>query len=240
MTVLSSRTLHAPDCADATCVRCRVLTPDNLRSVDDWLDQADVFAKQYYENVEGETIVTGLRIGDGPGRLVTRFGNTIVRHHNGAHSVRPTQHPTGELTAAEWNAQYPVGTHVIAYPGLRGERAVVGRTRSRAWTLGGHTPSVLVEGESGCIGLTHVDPVDEQTGRRLWLLTVIRSERGQWSTLRAVTAYRNSPWPTTGRSTAQRDLRALARRGELTVWDDDTAKRRAYTLAVASPGRRVA
>ncbi|MFE2556026.1 hypothetical protein ACFXGT_08310 [Streptomyces sp. NPDC059352] len=221
--------LHAPDCNEATCLRCRVLTPDNLRSVDDWLDQADVFAKQYYEQVEGELIVTGLRIGDGRGRLVARFGNTIVRHQSGTHTVRLTQHPTGELTAAEWNAQYPEGTHVIAYPMTRADRPVVGRTRSRAWTLGGHTPVVLVDGEAGGIALTHVDVVDEQTGRRTWLLTTIRASRGQWSTLRAETAYRQSPWPNSGRNTARKDLRYWAAQGELTVWDDETTNRRAYT-----------
>ncbi|MFD7964052.1 hypothetical protein ACFV5J_24940 [Streptomyces zaomyceticus] len=142
------------------------------------------------------------------------------------------------MNADEWNELYPVGTHVIAFPGSREDPPVVGRTRSRAWMLGHGTPVVLVEGKSGGIRLSHVDVVDEQTARRDWLLAEIRSTRGQWSTLRAESAYRQSPWPTSGRNTARKDLRALAARGELTVWNDETTGRRAYTAN--STMRRVA
>ncbi len=153
--------LHADDCDDTTCARCRVLTPSNLYAVDTWLDNANVFAKQFTESVDGELIVTGLRIGNRPDHVVAKFGNTIVRHYGGRHTVRPTQHPTGELTAAQWNSLHPVGTPVTAYPGARGENPLTTRTRSKAWTLGGHTPVVLVDDRSGCIALTHVDVVPE-------------------------------------------------------------------------------
>lgn len=69
----------------------------------------------------------------------------------------------------------------------------------------------------------------EQACRREWLLQQIRTSRGQWTTLRAESTLRHSPWPTSGRNTARKDLRALAARGELTVWDDQTTGRRAYT-----------
>ncbi|MFJ3601838.1 hypothetical protein ACIPVA_03485 [Streptomyces anulatus] len=157
--------LHADGCDDKTCVRCWVLTPSNLYSVDTWLDNAGVFAKQFWEYVDGENIVTGLRIGQGESRVVAKFGNTVVRHYGGRHSVRSIQEPTGELTAAQWNAQYPVGSAVAAYPGCRpeddpnGERLVT-RTRSKAETLGGHTPVVWVDGHGACISLTHVDPIE--------------------------------------------------------------------------------
>jgi hypothetical protein len=156
--------LHTDDCDDTSCVRCQVLTPSNLYTVDTWLDNAGVFAKQYRENVAGELIVTGLRIGQRPDHAVARFGNTIVRHVDGRHTVRATAHPTGELTAVEWNERYPVGTPVVAYPGCRPEddpkaERLETRTRSRASTLGGHTPVVWVDGHSACIALTHVDPI---------------------------------------------------------------------------------
>ncbi|MEU9861286.1 hypothetical protein AB0D99_10440 [Streptomyces sp. NPDC047971] len=70
---------------------------------------------------------------------------------------------------------------------------------------------------------------DEQESRREWLLTQIRQSAGQWTTLRAESTLRRSPWPTSGRNTARKDLRALAARGELTVWNDSTTGRRAYT-----------
>ncbi|MFE7395673.1 hypothetical protein [Streptomyces sp. NPDC057557] len=152
--------LHTDDCDDTSCARCRTLTPSNLYEVDTWLDNAGVFAKQFWENVDGELVITGLRIGHDEHRVVAKFGNTIVRHYDGSHTVRPTEHPTGELTAAEWNARYPVGTPVTAYPGARGESPLTTVTRSKAWTLSGHTPVVLVENYSGGIKLTHLDVIE--------------------------------------------------------------------------------
>lgn len=77
--------------------------------------------------------------------------------------------PQQPLTADQFNARYPVGTPVIAYPWVRPEYAAeVGvtfdpddrletRTRSVAWNLGHGDPVVLVEGETGGICLTHID-----------------------------------------------------------------------------------
>ncbi|MFF7879158.1 hypothetical protein ACFZDM_33595 [Streptomyces californicus] len=70
------------------------------------------------------------------------------------------------LTAERWNAQYPVGTPVYAYPGLRPEDdptdpQLTTRTRSKASVLGGHNAVVWVEGHGACISLTHVDPRPE-------------------------------------------------------------------------------
>lgn len=78
-----------------------------------------------------------------------------------AHSTRPKPHPASETE--RWNAQYPVGTPVTAYPGCRPEddpkcTRLVTRTRSAASVLGGHTAVVWVDGHSSCISLTHVDP----------------------------------------------------------------------------------
>lgn len=88
------------------------------------------------------------------------------------------------MNAQEWNALYPVGTPVVAYPGVRPEdplavavreRQAAGGyvdkggvelckrletvTRSVAWALGDGEPVVMVEGYAGGIALTHVDPV---------------------------------------------------------------------------------
>ena len=85
------------------------------------------------------------------------------------------------MNAAEFNARYPVGTPVLAYPFVRPDDPVavkyreavaaglprkaeddpcirlVTRTRSRAEVLGGHTDAVWVDGHSACIALTHID-----------------------------------------------------------------------------------
>jgi len=87
------------------------------------------------------------------------------------------------VTAEEFNALYPVGTPVVAYPGIRPEHPVAvayrkaaeaGRTvrsevnpckrletttRTPAWTLGHGAPVVSVDGYPGGISLSHVDPV---------------------------------------------------------------------------------
>jgi hypothetical protein len=70
------------------------------------------------------------------------------------------------VNAAEFNARYPVGTPVVAYPGCRPEddandERLVTRTRSKAEVLGGHTDVVWVDGHDACIALTHIDVVTD-------------------------------------------------------------------------------
>ncbi|MDW6057984.1 hypothetical protein SAZ11_07765 [Streptomyces sp. FXJ1.4098] len=86
----------------------------------------------------------------------------------------------------QWNALYPIGTPVVAYPGVRPEdplavavrkrqadgrfvdqadadlcRALTTVTRTAAWTLGCGDPVVSVEGYAGGICLTHIDVIVE-------------------------------------------------------------------------------
>ncbi|MEU4967840.1 hypothetical protein [Streptomyces smyrnaeus] len=66
------------------------------------------------------------------------------------------------MNADEFNARYPVGTRVVAYPGARPEDVanatrIDTTTRSQATVLGGHTDVVWVHGHSACIALTHID-----------------------------------------------------------------------------------
>ncbi|MFE7115006.1 hypothetical protein ACFU99_06220 [Streptomyces sp. NPDC057654] len=86
------------------------------------------------------------------------------------------------MNAEQWNALYPVGAPVIAYPGVRPEdplavavrkrqadgrfanqadvdlcRALTTVTRAPAWTLGHGAAVVSVEGYAGGIHLTHID-----------------------------------------------------------------------------------
>jgi hypothetical protein len=70
------------------------------------------------------------------------------------------------MNAEQWNARYPVGTPVFAYPGARPEdipnaRRLVTRTRTAAQVSCSGDPVVWVEGEGAYIALTHVDPVSE-------------------------------------------------------------------------------
>jgi hypothetical protein len=70
------------------------------------------------------------------------------------------------MTADEFNALYPVGTPVVAYPLTRPEdgnphffKRLDTTTRTPAWTLGDGEPVVSVVGYSGGICLTHIDVV---------------------------------------------------------------------------------
>jgi len=49
------------------------------------------------------------------------------------------------LTAAEWNARYPIGIGVRYYPVQGHADNLIARTRSRAWTLASLTHVVLLE-----------------------------------------------------------------------------------------------
>lgn len=89
----------------------------------------------------------------------------------------------GQQQANDFNAAYPIGTPVVAYPGIRPEhpvavahqeRAKEGRTygdtdpctrletttRTPAWILGHGEPVVSVDGYAGGICLTHIDVIE--------------------------------------------------------------------------------
>ncbi|MFH9610474.1 hypothetical protein [Streptomyces sp. NPDC017448] len=66
--------------------------------------------------------------------------------------------------------------------------------------------------------------------RRAWLATAVQAEPAPVTTRRAAELLAVSPWPSSGRNTARKDLRALAARGVLAAVD--AAGRRAYTTTV--------
>lgn len=69
--------------------------------------------------------------------------------------------------AEDWNSHIPIGTRVIAYPGITPQFAAemgitdypkfATVTRSKAWNLGHGEPVVLVNELAGGISLEHVD-----------------------------------------------------------------------------------
>jgi hypothetical protein len=63
------------------------------------------------------------------------------------------------VNADEFNAHYPVGTRVAAYPITRDDKPLLTHTRSVAWTLGHGAAVVSVNGYTGGIALTHVDVI---------------------------------------------------------------------------------
>ncbi len=59
----------------------------------------------------------------------------------------------------KWNRRFPVGTHVRYWMGMREGIGKISTTLSEAILLGGHTPVVWLYDVSGCVALSHVEPV---------------------------------------------------------------------------------
>ncbi len=73
--------------------------------------------------------------------------------------------PQSRLTLAnfdvqEFNEHNPIGTLVRYWTGAREGEGKLAKTDSAAHVLGGHTAVVWLAGVSGCIALTHVEPVE--------------------------------------------------------------------------------
>ena len=64
-----------------------------------------------------------------------------------------------EALAHKWNRRFDVGQRVRYWTGSREGRGKESVTKTAAEVLGGHTAVVWVEGESGCIALSHVEPI---------------------------------------------------------------------------------
>jgi hypothetical protein len=66
--------------------------------------------------------------------------------------------------AEKWNAVHPIGTPVLFWPGSRDDHGRQSVTRTPAWVLASGAPVVMVEGYTGGIALTHVDPIEVPRG----------------------------------------------------------------------------
>lgn len=127
------------------------------------------------------------------------------------------------MNAETFNARYPVGTPVLAYPGARPEdfpkaRRLVTRTRSRASVLSGHTDVVWVDDHSSCIALSHVDVVTEAEWQAAKTADAVAAEQAPKDTLAPWLAQRfdpqGAPWDGMSdddRSYWERQARAVRR-----------------------------
>ncbi|MFE7106578.1 hypothetical protein ACFU98_35060 [Streptomyces sp. NPDC057575] len=138
------------------------------------------------------------------------------------------------MNAEQWNEHYPVGTLVLAYPGVRPEdgaddETLITRTRTKAQVVASGDSAVWVDGHGAYINLTHVDPVTEEqwhqaridrdkttAARRAALLDAIRAYPSHWQPERAAFAMKRLGFGWVGGRTAQADLEALAADGHLT------------------------
>ncbi|WP_327246584.1 hypothetical protein [Streptomyces sp. NBC_01320] len=67
--------------------------------------------------------------------------------------------------------------------------------------------------------------MSELITRRAWLATAVQTEPTPITAQRAAQLLAASPWPTSGRNTARKDLRALTVRGVLAAVDDINGRR---------------
>lgn len=72
-----------------------------------------------------------------------------------------TTRSKNSVTAAQFNAQHPVGTRVRYWSWTREGEGVLSRTRAEAVVLAHGVSVVAVDGRAGCIALTHIEVVDQ-------------------------------------------------------------------------------
>lgn len=65
------------------------LTRENLAAIDDRIDEDGIYAKGYWQEVDGSLAVVGLRIGTGETRQIAFYGDRITRHPGGRWTVHP-------------------------------------------------------------------------------------------------------------------------------------------------------
>ncbi|MYR30541.1 MULTISPECIES: hypothetical protein [unclassified Streptomyces] len=73
--------------AEAAGARTWQVTRRSIAEVDDDLDQLGVFAKGYWQFVDGKNTVVGLRVGSGEARVVARWDDWLIRHPDGHFTV---------------------------------------------------------------------------------------------------------------------------------------------------------
>ena len=86
--------------AEARAAGCATweVTESSVNRVDDELDRLGVYAKGYWQEVDGKLTVVGLRVGTGETRVVAHFGDWLVMHPDGSFTVHaaPAAVETGE------------------------------------------------------------------------------------------------------------------------------------------------
>lgn len=89
LTDVRGECVHCKPLVDLEAAGCRTweLTRRTIASVDNDIDQYGVFAKGYWQEVDGKLQVVGLRIGTGETRVVAYFGDWIIRHPDGKFAV---------------------------------------------------------------------------------------------------------------------------------------------------------
>jgi hypothetical protein len=89
LTDVRGECVHCLPLVEAEAAGCRTweLTRRTIARVDNDVDEYGVFAKGFWEFVDGKNTLVGLRIGAGEDRVVARFGDWIIRRPDGTWAV---------------------------------------------------------------------------------------------------------------------------------------------------------
>ncbi|MFE2710551.1 hypothetical protein ACFXKI_00820 [Streptomyces mirabilis] len=76
---------HCRPLVDLEAAGCKTwhVTRRTIGRVDDDIDRLGVYAKGYWQDVDGKLTVVGLRVGTGETRVVAFFGDWLIRHPDG-------------------------------------------------------------------------------------------------------------------------------------------------------------
>ncbi|MGW2908707.1 hypothetical protein ACWC91_40985 [Streptomyces sp. NPDC001204] len=80
--------------AEAAGARTWHVTRRTISSVDHDVDRLGVYAKGYWQEVDGKLTVVGLRVGTGNSRVVAHFGDWLIRQPDGRFAIHKA--PGGE------------------------------------------------------------------------------------------------------------------------------------------------
>lgn len=83
---------ECPNCqplveAETAGARTWHVTRRTIGRVDHDIDQLGIYAKAYWQTVEGKLRVVGLRVGTGETRVVAHFGDWLIRQPDGGFTV---------------------------------------------------------------------------------------------------------------------------------------------------------
>lgn len=72
--------------------------------------------------------------------------------------ARPPSPASRQRAVDDFNRQHAIGAPFWAHRGVRGDNPIAVTLKAPAELLGGHTPVAWLDGTSGCIALTHLEP----------------------------------------------------------------------------------
>lgn len=151
------------------------LTPQNLAAIDDVIDKDGIYAKGYWQEVDGKLTVVGLRIGSGESRQVAFYGDQITRHPDGIWVVQAAPKRIRRRRVRGW--RLPGNAVIVSRPSRWGNPCKVGLMQE----MGYHDPHAAAADNfrRWLAGSRFDAPTDEADRRRERILADLHLLRGK-------------------------------------------------------------